>query len=647
MRLFLSNQSEKHLAALDYVRRGWPIIPILPGQKRPLRKDWSNAKLTTVEEVDALYADGVDYNLAVEPEDVGLAVVDADLYHEGCDYAAENLPDTFEVGTPRGGVHFYFAGSVPSTVGNPAKRKEGRLGDYIDTRGRGGFVLVPPSEIIGDGAGKYVVRADRSFAVLPLEVEVRLAPRHVAASTSVITERDLPGNIARAVSRLHDLVLRGTVAKSGHYGHDVCYSVAVELVRDLGLSARTTLELMLEHWYPHCTPNDQPDFVRERIESCLTSGQNPIGSDATAPAAETFAGLNLPAASPPRPAQQSPYYALGTVDQLDLPDPEWLVKDVLPARQIVLMSATKGQFKTFLALDLALGVATGKHTFGVAPDHRGLVFYGDHESMEGIAKFHRPAWHSANSLGARDETGFFLMRGPRIAREEEQQLWEAQIAYRQAIEKRPVRLIVLDTYSKCMAGLDENDPNDAQKFIDFCKKLIDKYGCTILILAHVGKDATRGTRGSSALPYGVDSLLRVQREGKSVHVKLYVDNHRSAPERARPFSFTGRIVERSLVFRLAGPEEEAAMEADNEFEPTKIVALLRALGAVDDEHRVLTKPLAMAVSPAHEKEGDERYLARVAHTDMILRRLSRTKLKGLCFGSGQKLMWALPAEEDV
>jgi hypothetical protein len=267
--------------------------------------------------------------------------------------------------------------------------------------------------------------------------------------------------------------------------------------------------------------------------------------------------------------------------------------------------------------------------------------------MEGIAKFHRPAWHSANGLGSRDETGFFLMAGPRIAREEEQQLWEAQIAYRQAIEKRPVRLIILDTYSKCMAGLDENDPNDAQKFIDFCKKLIDKYGCTILVLAHVGKDASRGTRGSSALPYGVDSLLRVHREAKSLHVKLWVDNHRSAPERARPFSFTGHLIERSIVFKLAGPAEEDAMEAEDEFASTRVVGALRALGAVDDTHRTLTKPLALAMTPRLEKEGDERYEARVIQTDVKLRHLARTKLKGLCFGAGQKLKWALPAEEDV
>src|ERR1019366_1009920 len=96
-------------------------------------------KLQTAEEVDALYADGAPWNLAFEPEDMGLAVIDADFHHEGAaeNLAAEHLPDTFVVQTPRGGEHHYFQGSVPSTTG--------KLAEHIDTRGYGGFALMVPS----------------------------------------------------------------------------------------------------------------------------------------------------------------------------------------------------------------------------------------------------------------------------------------------------------------------------------------------------------------------------------------------------------------------------------------------------------------------------------------------------------------------
>ena len=606
--------------------------------------------MQTAADVDALYADGKNYNLGLEPEDVGLAVIDADIYHTGCDLAAEHLPDTFVVETPRHGEHHYFVGSVPSTVGNPAKRTEGRLGNHIDTRGRGGFVVLPPSEIIGEGAGKYVIKHNRGYATIPLEIEARLASRVVSASASDAPAelRDTPGNIARGRSRLHDLVRRGCVARIGHFGHDLTYEVAVELVRDLGLSVETTLALMLEIWYPHCTPNDDPEFVRERVESCVTSGQNAIGANATAPAAETFAGFNLPVASPLQPAQRSPFYALGTVDQLELPDPEWLIPEVLPLRQVVLLSAVKGQFKTFLALDMALGVATGKKTCGVVPLHTGLVFYGDHESMEGIAKFHRPAWHHFHDIDQKAETGFYLMQGPRAALEVHRQEFEAQINYRQNIEKRPVRLIVFDTYSKCMMGLDENDASDANDFIGYCKALIDKYGCTVLILAHIGKDSARGPRGSSALPYGVDSVLELERQDeKSLQVRMYVRHHRSAPVRQQPFCFEGRYMDKSLVFDVLGPEQQAALTAVyEEFDRRRVVGTLRSLGATTDDAAVTPRALASALALQGENESNGRYEARVTQAELTLRRLSRTKpFEGLAFGRGTKMLWSVPDTE--
>ena len=48
-------------------------------------------------------------------------------------------------------------------------------------------------------------------------------------------------------------------------------------------------ELMLEHWYPHCQPNDQPAFVRAKVANAATYGQNAPGAYAVPPVAETFA----------------------------------------------------------------------------------------------------------------------------------------------------------------------------------------------------------------------------------------------------------------------------------------------------------------------------------------------------------------------
>ena len=98
----------------------------------------------------------------------------------------------------------------------------------------------------------------------------------------------------------------GRLAIEGRRGHDTTYEVACELVRDLGLSVEVATEVMLTEWYPHCTPNDQPQFVRDRVASAARNGQNEVGAYATAPAAEVFVGANLPATLEPHKEISTP-----------------------------------------------------------------------------------------------------------------------------------------------------------------------------------------------------------------------------------------------------------------------------------------------------------------------------------------------------
>jgi hypothetical protein len=68
------------------------------------------------------------------------------------------LPATVEVVTPRGGRHLYLI--VPT--GHPLPgNSAGKLGDGIDTRGQGGYVLTPPSVVNGKPYTWSVDSSDR------------------------------------------------------------------------------------------------------------------------------------------------------------------------------------------------------------------------------------------------------------------------------------------------------------------------------------------------------------------------------------------------------------------------------------------------------------------------------------------------------
>jgi len=134
-------------AALDYLRRGWSVLPIEPRGKRPLLA-WrplqsSAAAPGTVREWFDRWPDA---NVGIVTGSVsGLVVLDVDIGHGGAASLAAleqehgALPVTLEAVTGGGGRHLYFR-----HPGAPVMNRVG-LRPGIDLRGDGGCVVAPPS----------------------------------------------------------------------------------------------------------------------------------------------------------------------------------------------------------------------------------------------------------------------------------------------------------------------------------------------------------------------------------------------------------------------------------------------------------------------------------------------------------------------
>jgi RecA-family ATPase len=67
-----------------------------------------------------------------------------------------------------------------------------------------------------------------------------------------------------------------------------------------------------------------------------------------------------------------------------MPPPRWLIRDWLPASSLILIYGEPGAGKTFVALDIAVAIATGRDWNGnkVA---RGIVLYIAAEGVAGLA----------------------------------------------------------------------------------------------------------------------------------------------------------------------------------------------------------------------------------------------------------------------
>ena len=240
-----------HKAALNYARQGLPVFPIVPNGKAPLIPGGFKAAEIDEDVINAWWEKWPDANIGLEPEAAGWFVVDLDMKggHNGIgnfNRLADTLSwptFTYTVDTPTGGRHLYYAGSGPSTAN--------KLGAGVDTRGVGGYVLLPPSVVDGRS---YRVALDVNLAEVPAGVLDRLGPAaHAVGSTLV--ELDGAGDVARARRYLADLRNRKDVAVSGSGGNDFTYRTCC-WVLNLGLSPEKVVELMLEPggWNDACVP---------------------------------------------------------------------------------------------------------------------------------------------------------------------------------------------------------------------------------------------------------------------------------------------------------------------------------------------------------------------------------------------------------
>lgn len=630
-----------HEAARVFAASGIPVFPCVTGGKEPATRRGFKDATTDLEQIDRWWSEA-EYNVAFCPADAGFFVIDLDN-KPNIDGAAawERLqaehgrtPETYTVRTPRGGRHVYFRGTGPSSAS--------KLSAGIDTRGSGGYVLVPPSTV---GGVSYEVENDCDAAPLPAWVSV-LVTKERDHATAAESRLDLPANLWRAKVHLASLVTRGDVAVEGRGGNERTYELACEL-RNLGLSPGAVLDLLETDWNPHCRPPWSQDELAEIVGNAARYAQNEAGAWAVAPAAEVFAGvLDLLPALPEQPARRSRFHFEDEAEQEIGIDVPFLIDRLIPDATTILLVGAKGSFKSFVAQELLLAIAAGVPTFGVAPSRSGPTFFGAHEGRVEMKRARRRAWRLGRGIDPSTKIPFFIAPAPRIISENECEEFREEIRVRLRQSSVKIGAIALDTVAKCMAGMDENSALDAGRFVAFCDSLVTEFECPVIALHHTGKNGLKTSRGSGALEAGFGTVIDVERAGKSKALAVSVRYHKDAEEPEKPWTFEGHVVGPSLVFSpISGAEFKAQTMEDDPFDRLKIGAILKKLGAVGKDQGITTQVLAAELAPALPNDTDEIHADAVAKARRVLATLSRKSLSAYCTREGRELIWWLPDAE--
>jgi RecA-family ATPase len=208
----------------------------------------------------------------------------------------------------------------------------------------------------------------------------------------------------------------------------------------------------------------------------------------------------------------------------------YIIDGFIEAGALGMLWGPPGSFKSFIALDWALCVATGTKWFGL-PVRQGPVIYIAGEGRRGIAR-RMKAWCTANSIDPASITDFYATSGAVNAREPH---FAKEIVAMSEVIGKPA-LIVIDTLARNFGGGDENSAQDVGQLIDVVdRQLAQALGCTVLLVHHSKKEGG-DYRGSSALKGAVDFEYEVTRKGDTLECTLTCKKMKDS-EQQKPVTF--------------------------------------------------------------------------------------------------------------
>lgn len=191
----------------------------------------------------------------------------------------------------------------------------------------------------------------------------------------------------------------------------------------------------------------------------------------------------------------------------ELPDPEPLIDNVLDRGTTALLYGRWGTGKSFVALDWAASVATGRRWQERASEHLRVLYVAAEGAFGMKARTH--AWETGWGTKISDEHLHVLPTPVNLTRPGEVRELAA------LIDTNGYDFIVLDTLARCMAGADENSAQDCGivvEHLDLLRRHTPGGRGVVLGVHHTGKDGLT-MRGSSALEGGVDTVYRVTADG--------------------------------------------------------------------------------------------------------------------------------------
>lgn len=246
-----------------------------------------------------------------------------------------------------------------------------------------------------------------------------------------------------------------------------------------------------------------------RAEAVAEVADFPVVLPSTTPAAPPMQMLDLD-------ALKSTYGFVSGAEAAIAPDLIWLVgtqeEPLIPDAELGFVYGPPKGGKTSWLLDLVLHIAAGRPYRSLPVLQRNALYLAA-EGWGGMRGAKGRYERARKRLDLPADVPFsFLSRPPNFMSA------EAVSKVATLVKHIGVKLVVVDTLARVIAGADENSAKEMSTFIEYCQSLHRITGAMVLIVAHSGKDESRGMRGTSAFDGAADVEIKVSRASEDVRV---------------------------------------------------------------------------------------------------------------------------------
>jgi len=208
------------------------------------------------------------------------------------------------------------------------------------------------------------------------------------------------------------------------------------------------------------------------------------------------------------PVRDKLAFEFSRADSLTLSEIRWIVDDYIEADSLAQVFGDPGGGKSFVSIDLACCVATGKDWHGHQVQ-QGAVFYIAGEGHNGLARRFK-GWELGNGTTLDGAPLFKSHRAAQLYDATEAALVADAIKTLSAECGHVPSMIVIDTLARNMGG-DENSTQDMNSFIQHLDTYLRQdYKCCVLVVHHSGAMDKDRSRGSTALKGALDAEYKCQ-----------------------------------------------------------------------------------------------------------------------------------------